>query len=187
MRGIRERRPGRFSVTVSVNGVDKHIGTFGTVDEAVRVRDEARHERRGRAAPMPVAKKRVAKGTGGIQEIFTASGVAYDVVMTVRRQTVYGGRFTTLELAVAEAERIRANPPPPLPDTMTKLSDPGISVTFHRPRGSRKDAPKVARYHARDRKGERDGGGKTVGTFDTLQAARAALGLIKSVPSDKQS
>lgn len=186
MRGIRERRPGRFSVTVSVNGIDKNIGTFGSVHEAIQSRDEARNERLDRPAPPPKARKR-SKYSAGVVEVFTARGPRYEVMVNVRRQSLYGGRFETRKEALSSAQRLRANPPPPLPESMTKLAAPGISVTLHRPRGASKTAPKVARYQARKRKGERTGGGSTVGTFDTLQAARAALGLSNSDPSAKHS
>lgn len=171
MRGIRQTKPATYVVRACVNGVQHHVGTYRTHEAAVRARDEQMLSARTAPCTGPIAKK--AKSTG-VYERFTGEGVVYDAVKYQDGHYCWGGRFPTREAAEAARARMTLTPKQSEANREANYAakEHGITIRFNKGRrssdaGAAPQAVYIARSHKK--------GGRHLGTFKSLELARAAV------------
>lgn len=167
MRGIRQTPKETYVVRVCVNGVQRHVGTFRTYEDALRARDNPKPKgSRPERQPGPSIEKK--PKANGVYERFNAHGRVYDVFKYKDGHLCWGGRYQTRIAAEEAAAQLKyqTDSATPKPDS----NEPGITMRYNRGRKALGAAPTPV-YVARSYKG----GGKYLGTWSTIEEARAAV------------
>lgn len=181
-RGIRCPRPGKYVVRVNVSGVQEHVGTFSSREEAVAARDkrmsrlvtpigkggDAKHELLV-AAPLAAREPRRVKG---VYERRIASGIVYDVLAYQNGCYCWGGRYRTRVAAEEARGRLEVDSRRTVAAAAGICCDRerGISIRYNKGGSSSSATPRpvyVARAY--------DKRSVHLGTFRCLDNARAAI------------
>jgi len=200
MRGIRQTKPATYVVRVSIGGVQTHIGSFRTYNEALRVRNarEAPPEgsapaagkasSAGSAGSAASARTTIRRRGDGVRERFSGGVTVYDVIKYTHGHYLPGGRYRTREAAeaahaslVPNAKELEA-----IAAVAAHRHEPGISIRFVRGRGRGRGQARsdpIPRFVARTFRR----GGRSLGSYDTIEGARDAIKQANALDSNSAS
>ena len=171
---MRELPNGRFAVRISVRSSQMHVGTFDTLQAATIARDAAKQSAvktaaeamKARATTAAATETETAAPTGRsrARHVFdrTIGGKQiYEVSWIANGKRVNGGRFKTLDRAIARRDELKkstasATPPP--------SNEYGVRARFMMKSGA-------TRFVARNPRKQN----AHIGVFATIEEARAAV------------
>ena len=207
MRNLRLTPQGTYAVRVTHHSAQKHVGTYKTHADAIAARDRymCEQDARFRARDTPIAKKPCqptlqllapvsealpleAPSTTpeapnpdakvkGVYERQTNDGTVYDVIAYCQGVYCWGGRYRTHKAAVEARTKLSltSSQVAAVAGVANVTGERGISVRFNKGRGlARNEITPVytARIYQK--------GAKNLGSFSTLEAARAAIASARA-------
>lgn len=189
MHCIRRLRSDTYAVRVTIRGVQEHVGTYRSRDEAIAARDERLTGRAPKSAWNHRPKKRPLEcpeqlkppespaKAQGVYERQTATGPVYDVIAYCQGIYCWGGRYRTQQAAVEARTKLTLTAAQ-VTAARAVGSERGITVRFNKGRGALGNQlvpVYIARVYRK--------GAKHLGTFKTLEAARAAIAGYRPIAS----